>query len=112
MKVLTAKKADEKEQKLNIQEMEIGEDGETKTISDNCNESNDQSLQLHSIQTFSESFLQIVIQIYFSLLLVVMGGSTLIAGRNAEEFFNDICKNRCGIVKLISIVTYEYYSYL
>ena len=49
-------------------------------------------LQLHSVQTGSESFLQMVIQIYFMVLLVVMGGATLIAGREAEDFFNDICK--------------------
>ena len=103
MLVLIGKKTDEKEPIENIQEMEIGEDGETKTVSDRRTEADDQSLQLHSIQTFSESFLQIVIQIYFSLLLVVMGGSTLIAGRNAEEFLNDICKKNCTILKVIVI---------
>ena len=73
-------------------EMEIGNDGNTKTIAMENNDNDDQALQLHSIQTSSESFLQMVIQIYFLVLLVVMGGATLIAGREAEIFFNDICK--------------------
>ena len=73
-------------------EMEIGQDGSTKVMAIKNNSPDDQALQLHSVQTGSESFLQMVIQIYFMVLLVVMGGATLIAGREAEDFFNDICK--------------------
>ena len=73
-------------------EMEVGNDGNTKTVAMENTGNEDQALQLHSIQTGSESFLQMVIQIYFLVLLVVMGGATLIAGREAEDFFNDICK--------------------
>ena len=72
--------------------MEIGSSGIIKTVSIETQDIDDQALQLHSIQTSSESFLQIVIQIYFMVLLVIMGGATLIAGREAEDFFNDICK--------------------
>ena len=99
MFILTAKKTNEKDLKQNSQEMEVGEGGKTKIVSNDCSEVDDQALQLHSIQTLSESFLQIVIQIYFLLLLVVMGGATLIAGRDAEEFFNDICKNTFTLLK-------------
>lgn len=73
-------------------EMEIGQDGSTKVMAIKNNSADEQALQLHSVQTGSESFLQMVIQIYFMVLLVVMGGATLIAGREAEDFFNDICK--------------------
>ena len=73
-------------------EMEIGQDGNTKIMSVRQKDPDYQALQLHSMQTGSESFLQMVIQIYFMVLLVVMGGATLIAGREAEDFFNDICK--------------------
>ena len=73
-------------------EMEIGQDGNTKVLSIKQKDPDHQALQLHSMQTGSESFLQMVIQIYFMVLLVVMGGATLIAGREAEDFFNDICK--------------------
>ena len=73
-------------------EMEIGQDGSTKVMAIKSNSPDEQALQLHSVQTGSESFLQMVIQIYFMVLLVVMGGATLIAGREAEDFFNDICK--------------------
>ena len=73
-------------------EMEIGQDGSTKVMTIKSNSPDEQALQLHSVQTGSESFLQMVIQIYFMVLLVVMGGATLIAGREAEDFFNDICK--------------------
>ena len=72
--------------------MEIGHDGNTKVVSIKNSSPDEQALQLHSVQTGSESFLQMVIQIYFMVLLVVMGGATLIAGREAEDFFNDICK--------------------
>ena len=74
--------------------MEIGNRGTIKTMSSVTTDIDDQALQLHSMQTGSESFLQMVIQIYFLVLLVVMGGATLIAGREAEEYFNDICKKR------------------
>ena len=73
-------------------EMEIGQDGNTKVLSIKQKDPDHQALQLHSMQTGSESFLQMVIQIYFMVLLVVMGGATLIAGREAEDFFNDICR--------------------
>ena len=73
-------------------EMEIGQDGNTKVMSIRQKDPDHHALQLHSMQTGSESFLQMVIQIYFMVLLVVMGGATLIAGREAEDFFNDICK--------------------
>ena len=75
-------------------ELEISSNGKTKTLTPNDNNNDDQALQLHSMQTHSESFLQMVIQIYFLVLLVVMGGATLIAGREAEEYFNDICKQK------------------
>ena len=75
-------------------ELEISSNGKTKTLTPNDSNNDDQALQLHSMQTSSESFLQMVIQIYFLVLLVVMGGATLIAGREAEEYFNDICKKR------------------
>ena len=75
-------------------ELEISSNGKTKTLTTNDSNNDDQALQLHSMQTSSESFLQMVIQIYFLVLLVVMGGATLIAGREAEEYFNDICKKR------------------
>ena len=72
--------------------MEISHDGNTKVMAIKNSSPDEQALQLHSVQTGSESFLQMVIQIYFMVLLVVMGGATLIAGREAEDFFNDICK--------------------
>ena len=72
--------------------MEIGNRGSMKTMSSVTTDIDDQALHLHSMQTGSESFLQIVIQIYFMVLLVIMGGATLIAGREAEDFFNDTCK--------------------
>ena len=72
--------------------MEIGSSGIIKTLSIETQDVDDQALQLHSMQTGSESYLQMVIQIYFMVLLVIMGGATLIAGREAEDFFNDTCK--------------------
>ena len=75
-------------------ELEISSNGKTKTLTPTDSNNDDQALQLHSMQTSSESFLQMVIQIYFLVLLVVMGGATLIAGREAEEYFNDICKKQ------------------
>merc|ERR1719412_991478 len=70
-------------------ELEIGRSEILKTILTETKDVDDQALQLHSMQTGSESFLQIVIQVYFMVLLVIMGGATLIAGREAEDFFND-----------------------
>ena len=82
-------------------EMEIGQDGNTKVMAIKNSSPDEQALQLHSVQTGSESFLQMVIQIYFMVLLVVMGGATLIAGREAEDFFNDICKILFIILRLV-----------
>lgn len=48
------------------------------------------AIQLHSLETHGESFFQLCIQLYFLFLLVLMGTGTIVAGVDAESFFNDI----------------------
>ena len=52
----------------------------------------EQASQLHQIQALSQSYLQIVIQVYFVVMLVLMGGATLIAGVDAPTFFSSTCE--------------------
>ncbi len=49
--------------------------------------------KFHSLESHGEAFFQIIIQMYFMFLLVIMGTGTVIAGVNAKDFFNDICKH-------------------
>ena len=78
------------------QELEVGDDGKLKPPPGAgdvmMNDVDGQALHLHTVQTLSQSFLQIVIQLYFLVLLVIMPGATIIAGRDAEDFFGDVCK--------------------
>ena len=48
--------------------------------------------KFHSLQSHGESFFQVIIQIYFMFLLVILGTGTIIAGVSAEQIFQDICK--------------------
>ena len=51
------------------------------------------AVKFHSLQSHAESFLQVIIQVYFMCLLVILGTGTIIAGVSAEELFQDICKS-------------------
>lgn len=48
--------------------------------------------KLKNVQAMSQSFLQLVIQIYLFVMLALMGGATMIAGVDAATFFTRICK--------------------
>ena len=48
--------------------------------------------QLKNVQAMSQSFLQMVIQIYLFVMLALMGGATMIAGVDAATFFSRICE--------------------
>ena len=50
------------------------------------------SVKLHSLQSHGESFFQVIIQLYFVFLLVILGTGTIIDGVSAEQLFHDICK--------------------
>ena len=50
------------------------------------------AIKLHSLESHGQSFFQIIIQIYFLFLLLILGTGTVIAGVSAEKFFQDICK--------------------
>ena len=50
------------------------------------------SVKLHSLQSHSGSFLQVIIQLHFVILLVILRTGTIIDGMSAEELFQDICK--------------------
>ena len=50
------------------------------------------SVKLHSLQSHGESFFQVIIQLYFIFLLVILGTGTIIDGVSAEQLFQDICK--------------------
>jgi hypothetical protein len=53
----------------------------------------DQAIQLHSLQAQAESFLQIIVQLYFTFLLVLLGTGTVVAGvGSAQSFFDKVCK--------------------
>ena len=49
--------------------------------------------QLKNVQAMSQSFLQMVIQIYLFVMLALMGGATMIAGVDAATFFSRICES-------------------
>lgn len=51
-----------------------------------------QAVKLHSLESHGQSFFQIVIQVYFLFLLLILGTGTVIAGVSADKFFHDICK--------------------
>ena len=63
---------------------------EDKDMVDVTNE--DRAAQLKSIQAMSQSFLQLVIQVYLFVMLALMGGATLIAGVDAATYFKKICE--------------------
>jgi len=48
------------------------------------------AIKLHSLESYAQSFLQIIIQVYFLFLLLLLGTGTVIAGVSAEKFFQDI----------------------
>ena len=50
------------------------------------------AIKLHSLESYAQSFLQIIIQVYFLFLLLLLGTGTVIAGVSVEKFFQDICK--------------------
>lgn len=50
----------------------------------------DDAVNLHSLEASSNSFFQVVIQIYFLLLLVVFGTGTIISGVDALDVFKAI----------------------
>ena len=50
------------------------------------------AIKLHSLESYAQSFFQIIIQVYFLFLLLLLGTGTVIAGVSAEKFFQDICK--------------------
>ena len=50
------------------------------------------SVKLHSLQSHGGSFFQVIIQLYFVILLVILRTGTIIDGMSAEELFQDICK--------------------
>ena len=50
------------------------------------------SVKLHSLQSHGESFFQVIIQLYFVFLLVILGTGTIIDGVSAEQLFQEICK--------------------
>ena len=57
-------------------------------------EAYDHAIQLHSLQAQAESFLQIIVQLYFTVLLVLLGAGTVVAGvGSAQNFFNKVCKS-------------------
>ena len=47
------------------------------------------AIKLHSLESHSQSFFQIIIQVYFLFLLLILGTGTVIAGVSAEKFFQD-----------------------
>ena len=51
-----------------------------------------QSVKLHSLHSHGGSFFQVIIQLYFVILLVILRTGTIIDGMSAEELFQDICK--------------------
>lgn len=46
-----------------------------------------------SFQAQAESFLQIIVQLFFMILLVLLGAGTVVAGvGSAQSFFDKVCK--------------------
>ena len=52
----------------------------------------DEALSLHSLEASGNSFFQIVLQLYFLLLLVSFGAGTFVAGVDAITFFRTVGK--------------------
>ncbi|CAB4065475.1 unnamed protein product, partial [Lepeophtheirus salmonis] len=47
-------------------------------------------IKFQSLEGMGETFLQIILQLYFLCILVFLGTGTLIAGINAQEFLSDV----------------------
>lgn len=65
-----------------------------------------QAVKYHSLESHGESFFQVITQVYFLFLLLILGTGTVIAGVSAETFFQDICKH----MNNVKLVYYIFFS--
>ena len=62
------------------------------------------AIKLHSLESYAQSFFQIIIQVYFLFLLLLLGTGTVIAGVSAKKFFQDICKYFSSMVSNTAVI--------